>query len=375
MAIRADAHIDEFHRDQQWHKPCRVATTANITISTALNNGDTIDGVTLATGDRVLVKDQSTGSQNGIYIVGASPERAYDWLSGNQALGAFVPVVDGTANGGTVWRATVLSLPTIGSTSVVFTEFPGSSGGSLDVSDGSTTVSPTSLLSFDPADFAVTDLGSGEALVEFTGSTGGGSDPTIPAGGTLYDGTSTSGWTTFGSPDTFDANSTVPGALYIQKNSAGGNNLTGALRSCSSFPRTYTMKLLDAYSHKNFHSACIVFAETGPGKFWSFGGVRETGSPFMYFQRYSWNSATSSNANVNYGPTSTDGTFYRPSSWLRIVINSSSDVELWQSHSGLLWYRFVAAANPGFTIASFGFGFSAFASIPMAMAVDWIHES
>jgi hypothetical protein len=54
----------------------RVATTANITISTDLNVGDTIDGVTLADGDRVLVKDQSTASENGIYVAGSSPARS-----------------------------------------------------------------------------------------------------------------------------------------------------------------------------------------------------------------------------------------------------------------------------------------------------------
>ena len=53
----------------------RCATTANITIATALNAGDSIDGVTLAAGDRVLVKNQTTASQNGIYIVSDSPAR------------------------------------------------------------------------------------------------------------------------------------------------------------------------------------------------------------------------------------------------------------------------------------------------------------
>ena len=56
----------------------RVATTAAITISTALNVGDTIDGVTLADGDRVLVKNQTDASQNGIYVAGSSPARAAD---------------------------------------------------------------------------------------------------------------------------------------------------------------------------------------------------------------------------------------------------------------------------------------------------------
>tara|TARA_Y100000004_G_scaffold59041_1_gene65686 strand:+ start:25160 stop:26464 length:1305 start_codon:yes stop_codon:yes gene_type:complete len=77
---------------------CVAATTANITISTALNNGDTLDGVTLSTNDRVLVKDQSTASQNGIYIVGSSPARAADLAAGADAAGFFTFVEQGTVN-------------------------------------------------------------------------------------------------------------------------------------------------------------------------------------------------------------------------------------------------------------------------------------
>ena len=77
---------------------CKAATTGNITISTALNNGDTLDGVTLATNDRVLVKDQSTASQNGIYIVGSSPARASDLAAGSDAAGMFTFVEQGTVN-------------------------------------------------------------------------------------------------------------------------------------------------------------------------------------------------------------------------------------------------------------------------------------
>ncbi len=77
---------------------CTAATTANITISTALNNGDTLDGVTLSTNDRVLVKNQSTASQNGIYVVGASPARAADLAAGADAAGFFTFVEQGTVN-------------------------------------------------------------------------------------------------------------------------------------------------------------------------------------------------------------------------------------------------------------------------------------
>ena len=77
---------------------CVAATTANITISTALNNGDTLDGVSLSTNDRVLVKDQSTASENGIYIVGSSPARASDLAAGVDAAGFFTFVEQGTVN-------------------------------------------------------------------------------------------------------------------------------------------------------------------------------------------------------------------------------------------------------------------------------------
>jgi len=77
---------------------CVAATTANITISTALNNGDTLDGVTLSTNDRVLVKDQSTASENGIYVVGSSPARADDLAAGADAAGFFTFVEQGTVN-------------------------------------------------------------------------------------------------------------------------------------------------------------------------------------------------------------------------------------------------------------------------------------
>jgi hypothetical protein len=84
----------------------RVATTANIVIATALNSGDIIDGVTLANGDRVLVKDQSAAEQNGIYIVSATPSRSTDFDSLSpidEINGALVAVQEGTVNAGKVF--------------------------------------------------------------------------------------------------------------------------------------------------------------------------------------------------------------------------------------------------------------------------------
>lgn len=70
-----------------WKEPCRVATTGNVTIATALNPGDTIDGVVLAENDRVLVWRQTTKSQNGIYRVAASPARTTDADAAGELVG------------------------------------------------------------------------------------------------------------------------------------------------------------------------------------------------------------------------------------------------------------------------------------------------
>lgn len=75
-----------------------AATTANITIATALNNGDTLDGVALSTGDLVLVKDQSTASQNGIYVVGASPARDDLFDTYDEHPGSLIVITEGTVN-------------------------------------------------------------------------------------------------------------------------------------------------------------------------------------------------------------------------------------------------------------------------------------
>ena len=81
----------------------RAATTANITIATALNNGDTLDGVTLATDDRVLVKNQTTGSENGVYVVGTTPARSADWAAGASVVGFAARIYEGTAGAGKVY--------------------------------------------------------------------------------------------------------------------------------------------------------------------------------------------------------------------------------------------------------------------------------
>jgi hypothetical protein len=103
---------------------CEAATTANITLSSDLQNGDTIDGVTLATGDQVLVKDQSTASQNGIYTVVSSgtASRSTDFDAIGELSGQMVIINQGSTNDNTMWLCTTNNTVTLDSDSIAFTK-------------------------------------------------------------------------------------------------------------------------------------------------------------------------------------------------------------------------------------------------------------
>lgn len=106
----------------------RCAATANIAIATALVNGSSVDGVTVATGDRVLLAHQTTTTENGVYIVvasGAAPRSTDLNSSANYNAGDFVFVEQGTTNATTGWIATTQGTYTIGSTSITWTQMAG----------------------------------------------------------------------------------------------------------------------------------------------------------------------------------------------------------------------------------------------------------
>ena len=84
----------------------RAATTGAITIATGLNDGDSIDGVTLATDDIVLVKNQADQTTNGLYIVGPSPVKADGFTDYDNYLGLMVLVQTGTVNGNKLFVST-----------------------------------------------------------------------------------------------------------------------------------------------------------------------------------------------------------------------------------------------------------------------------
>jgi hypothetical protein len=117
----------------------RVATTTAGTLATSFANGQTVDGITLATGNRILVKNQATGSENGIYTVNATgaPTRATDADAiGEVTAGMFTFVEEGTANADSGWILTNDGTVTVGTTALTFVQFSGA--GQITAGDGLT---------------------------------------------------------------------------------------------------------------------------------------------------------------------------------------------------------------------------------------------
>ena len=101
---------------------CRAATTVSIT----LVGGQTIDGVTVVAGDRVLVKNQSTPATNGIYVVQTTTwTRALDMDVWAEVPNAFTFVEEGTTQADTGWVCTSNQGGTIGTTAITFVQFSG----------------------------------------------------------------------------------------------------------------------------------------------------------------------------------------------------------------------------------------------------------
>jgi len=108
----------------------RVATTGNVTISSALQSGQTIDGISLSNGDKVLVKSQSNQTQNGVYIVAGSPARDPEFDTVDELAGQMIIVKEGSINADSFFLCTTDS-GSIGSANITFTQVTPSSGGTV----------------------------------------------------------------------------------------------------------------------------------------------------------------------------------------------------------------------------------------------------
>ena len=115
-------YVDNAIAGLSWKAPARAATTANITLS----GTQTVDGVALIANDRCLVKNQTTQTQNGLYVVAAGAwTRTTDADAANELLNMAVYIEEGTTQADSAWVCTTNAPITVGSTNLTFVQFSG----------------------------------------------------------------------------------------------------------------------------------------------------------------------------------------------------------------------------------------------------------
>ena len=139
QALATRGYVDSVAAGLDPKDSCKVATTGNITLS----GTQTIDGVSVVADDRVLVKDQTTGTENGIYLCKTgSWVRADDLATGADAAGASMFIQDGTSNADKGFVCTSNSgSAVVGTDALTFSQFTGASN--ITAGDGLTKTGDT----------------------------------------------------------------------------------------------------------------------------------------------------------------------------------------------------------------------------------------
>ncbi len=125
------AYVDNLAAGLHWKDSVKAASTANLDLSGV----ETIDGISVSAGDRVLVKSQSSAAENGIYVVAAGAwARSSDMDGADEFAGSAVFVREGTVNADSGWTCTNDSNPNVGTDAVNFAQFSGA--GAITAGDG-----------------------------------------------------------------------------------------------------------------------------------------------------------------------------------------------------------------------------------------------
>ena len=131
--VAIKSYVDDAVAGLRTRTIAEVATTANVNLSNGLEAGDTIDGVTLVAGDRVLVKDQSTATENGLYLAvssgAASRDPEHDTIA--ELSGGMVVVNQGSTNDNKIFLCTTDSDGSLGSTNITYTQVTPSNTGTV----------------------------------------------------------------------------------------------------------------------------------------------------------------------------------------------------------------------------------------------------
>ena len=245
-------YVDAVAEGLHVHASAVAATTANINLATDLEAGDVIDGVTLVAGDRVLVKNQSTTSENGIYVAVASgaASRATDYNTAAEIdAGDFFFVSGGTLYNNTGWVQTE-TVTTLGTDPIVFEQFSGAgtyvagtgltlTGNSFSINTSITadltsvqSLSNKTLTSPTITTPTVTDLKLDDSSIVFEGSVGDDFEttltvvnPTADRTITLQDGTGTLAFTSDIETSIDAFGNAVTGGTGISASYASTNNV------------------------------------------------------------------------------------------------------------------------------------------------------
>lgn len=131
--VAIKSYVDDAVAGLRTRTIAECATTANVNLSNGLEAGDTIDGVTLVAGDRVLVKDQSTATENGLYIAvssgSASRDPEHDTIA--ELSGGMVVVNQGSTNDNKIFLCTTDNDGSLGSTNITYTQVTPSNTGTV----------------------------------------------------------------------------------------------------------------------------------------------------------------------------------------------------------------------------------------------------
>lgn len=176
-----------------------------------------------------------------------------------------------------------------------------------------------------------------------------------------------SGWTTLGSLDTSEAN-VIPSHYHIAKTATGTFEVHGIYKAAPGVPFTVTVALPDYLLDTNYQHYAIMLADSTPTKLFLWGPLHQSANGVPELLAANWNSRTSRGSFTEY-----TGTRVLAPKYLRLVVNSSTDLDLWWSHNGLVWKRQATAWNPGFTVANVGLALTGNdVSVTAEAAFDWV---
>lgn len=213
------AYVDSVAQGLDIKASCRAATTGNITLS----GTQTIDGVAVIAGDRVLVKNQSSAAENGIYVAAVSTwSRAADANTWDELVGAFTFIEDGSTSDNSGWVCTVAPGGTLGVTAVTFDQFSGA--GQVNAGTGMTKTGNT--LNVNTASSSRIVVGADEIDLATTGVTAGTyKSVTVDQWGRITAGTNPTTLAGYGISDAYTQTQTD--SLLAGKLSLSGGTMTG----------------------------------------------------------------------------------------------------------------------------------------------------